>query len=108
VLSNKSAVPAPGSLGPRGTGVPPSLTPPPKRGKVKADPRGVIRPSDKDPNAELSPLQRDGRRQQERLKDPLTRRYLEEFHKVAGLPPLTPLAPPAPPKRHAPGPAIGF
>jgi hypothetical protein len=108
VLNNRRAVPAPGSLTPRGTGVPPSLKPPAKRGKVKPDPRGVIRPSDKDPNAEISPLTRDGRRQRERLQDPLTRRYLDEFHRVAGLPPVTPLAPPAPPKRHTPGPAIGF
>jgi hypothetical protein len=58
--------------------------------------------------AEVSPLRRDDRHRSERLKDPLTRRYLDEFRRVAGLSPLTPLAPPAPPKNHTPGPAIGF
>jgi hypothetical protein len=108
VLSNKNAVPLPGSVTPRGTGVPSSLKPPAKPPKAKSDTRGVIRPSGKDPLAEVSPLKRNDKRRSERLKDPLTRRYLDEFRKVAGLAPLTPLAPPAAPRRHTPGPAIGF
>ncbi len=90
-------------------GVPSSLTPPRKGSKARTDStRGVIRPSEKDPAKQLSPLKRDPKRMEKRKKDPLTAQYMDEFAKIAGLKTQEQIATPAPPQKHVAGPTIGY